>query len=145
MDKNRNTVAYIKKLLGLGYSQKQVAMITKENPSKIQRIAAKKTFQYVNPDEYIEEPFFEMNKKTLDHILTVPEISGHGELTKEDENYIWLVKYCGGNYWSVRWTYADRSNRELRNIWNQKSDFKPHLLDATKIGLTDKEIYFLLA
>lgn len=145
MLKDRNTIAFIKKMLELGYSQKQIGLMTKEYQSRIQRIAARKTFQYVESSEYVSNDFFEMNKKTLDHILTVPEISGYGELTDEDKNYIWLVKFCGGDYWSVRWAYADRSSRELRNIWNSSADFKPHLFDATKIGLTDKEIYFLLA
>lgn len=145
MPKDRNTIAFIKKMLELGYSQKQVGLMTKEHQSRIQRIAAKKTFQYVKSSEYINNDFFEMNKKTLDHILTVPEFSGHGELTEADKNYIWLIKFCGGDYWSVRWTYADRSTRELRNIWNSRGDFQLHLFDATKIGLTNEEIYFLLA
>lgn len=141
---DRNTVAFIKKLLEENYMQKQVSMITKEHPSRIQRIAAKKTFQYVDSEEYVENSFYEMNKKNLDIILSFPEIAGHGDLTEEDEHYIKLIKYCGGSYNDVRFMYADRPHWQLRNIWNKKMDFNLDKFDSTKIGIPKKELYFLM-
>lgn len=145
MDNNINTVAFIKKMLRLGYSQKQVSMMTKEHPSKIQRITAKKTYQYVDPNSYIENEFFELNKRTLDRILSFPEIAGHGHLTEQDKNYIRLIKYCGGEYRGVRWLYADRPHWQIRQIWLSGEPFKPQEFDALQIGIKNKELYFLLA
>ena len=145
MPKDRNTIAFIKKMLAEGYTQKQISMMTKEHPSRIQRIAAKKTFQYVSKEEYEYDGFYEMNKRTLDIILSTPEIAGFSELTRTDENYIRLIKMCGGTYRSVRWVYADRPSRELRIIWNSSEPFKPQQFDATKIGLENEMIRFLIS
>lgn len=145
MDENRNTVAYIKKLLEEGYTQKQIGMITKEHQSKIQRIAAKKTYQYVSSNEYEYNEFYEMNKKTLDKILTYPDMAGHGPLTDQDIHYIRLVKYCGGNYRQLRFVYADRPHGELRSIWTSSLRFSPQDFDATRIGLKNEEVYFLIS
>lgn len=145
MPKDRNTIAFIKKMLEEGYTQKQVKMITKEHQSRIQRIAAKKTYQYISSNEYIEVPFFEHNKRTLDTILSYPEMAGHGPLNQQDINYIRLIKYCGGTYSGMKFIYADRSHRELRNIWLSSLAFSPQEFDATRIGLTNEDIYFLLS
>lgn len=141
---SRNTIAFIKKTLHEGYSQKQIQMITKENPSRIQRVAANKTYLDVSPLEYEADSFFEFNKKTLNRILSLQEIAGHGPLSEQDINYIRLLKYCGAKYQDVRWLYSDRPLWDIRQVWISGDKFDRSKFSPLQIGITLTELKILL-
>lgn len=141
---SRNTIAFIKKTLNEGYTQKQVGMITKENISRIQRVATNQTYLDVSPYEYEFDDFFEFNKSILDRVLSLQEIPGHGALSDQDIHYIRLLKYCGSNYQEVRWLYRDRPLWEIRQVWISSDKFDSNIFNSLQIGISPTELKILL-
>ena len=131
----KNVVCFVKKLKHLGYSQKEITIITHLTKSNVSRIWNNQVYDYYKSDDYIFEPQMERNKSILDTIKLAKEIPGVGSLEENDKSYIRLLKHCQVPYDKIKSIYNDRPAREIRNIWSYGTDIKLYIFDSTLIDI----------
>lgn len=132
---NKNMIAFIKHLKQLGYSQKQIAIITKQEKTYIHRIWHGKAFQYIAAKDYVYDQNLENHKTIYDIILAAPEIPGQGYLEDNDKYYLRLLRYCQVSYEQAREIYSDRPAREIHTIWFYGADIDMRKFDSTQINI----------
>ena len=130
-----NLVAFTKKLLNEGYTQRQVAIITGQGSSWIQRIAARKTYNDVSMNDYDFDGHLEIKKHTLDLFLGTPEFAGAGALDESDLSYLKVLKYCGVPYSAAKNVYFDRSHQEFRRHWDYINRTKLPMFDGKLLNI----------
>lgn len=130
-----NMVTFIRHLKKLGYTQKQIEIITKVNKVTIHRIWHSITYKTIKAEDYCFDQNFENHKVIFDIIFECKEIPGSGSLNDEDKRYIRLLKHCQVDYDRIKSVYEDRTLRELRNIWSYGSDIDIALFNSTLIGI----------
>lgn len=139
-----NSIAFIKKLHSLGYTNKQIFLITRWNLNTISRIVTGKTYKDIFMHQYHENEVLEQQKNVLDRILQFREIPGAGYLSEMDKAYIRIIKLCGGKYEDVREIYSDRPISDLRPAWDYANQNSLDNFDSNLIGIDQNHFAFFI-
>lgn len=136
-----NVMAYCKKLNQEGYTNKQIALVTKLPASNISRVVNNQTYTSVDAQELSRDTVFENRLHVLDTLLECHEIAGGMGLDDNNKIYIKILKRVGANFDKVKELYYDISKKALRNAWaypvGEISTFNGKQLNITPSEIID--------
>lgn len=128
-------VKLIKHFINLGFTDKQVMLITKASQSYINRLRNNKLHVDLNYDaEEVKMPKdIESRFNTINTLLITPEMWG-ATITDEDIRYIHLLKFLGIPKEQVFDLYAHLPKSTFYGFW-LKSDVDIRIFDSMKFGI----------
>jgi hypothetical protein len=136
-----NLIAYCKKLHKEGYTNKQIALVTKLSASNISRVVNNQTYAHINAQDFWRDSVFENRLQVLNTLLECHEIAGSMGLDENNKIYIKILKRVGANFDKVKVLYYDISKKALRNAWaypvGNISDFDSKQLNITAVEIMD--------
>lgn len=142
---NEQRIKGVKKLINDGFTDKQIALITKFSQSFINRIRNGKRHANVSLDESDTNLFSSAEKKrieTLNRLLSMPEMWGAG-FTDNDVLYIHTLKFLGIPKEKVFNLYAHLSQKTFGKIW-QKADVQIKTFNPEKLGISNYDYLDLI-
>ena len=135
---SKNEVAFIHKLFGMGYTQKQIVVIMGSAKSTISRICSRKTYQGIYASDYETDAVLEDRLNIFNIIVSCKEIPGMGALSEEDKRYVKLLKFCHVEYAEVRHLYRDVPSKFFNPIWKYENyEVLFRHFDSTLIGIDE--------
>jgi len=143
MKADKKRIQGVKKLIEKGYTDKEIALVTKFSQSFINRIRSGKKHADVEYDPDVSLSKEESTRlNTLNQILALNEMWGVS-VGENDLYYIHLLKFLGVSKQRVFELYAHLSKKHFNSLW-LKSDVQIKLFDPTRLGISSYEYLDLI-
>lgn len=117
-------------------------MITGMTTASISRLATGRTKMYVDVPIAAELDYYLPHYRIIKYLRNVPAISGMGQITGMDKQYMGILKKIGADLSDVKEFYGDVPPSEIRNFWtySQNNDLSGFNFNLLKLENSDIQI-----